>query len=375
MEARQKKYLSMRYLYKKNSYYFARLSQQRHLKKLKRKQKHCDKQHGKSGARKADEISSMAPSRIDLYNHRYHTEFVAFKQDLEKKADESAQSNYRKKLRICFRNTTHITAAAGLLMIATVDNIVAKHPLLKFTVTRPPKRNCQQSQYENLVDSVLVRVGFYKLIGHENIKRRCDAANVKCWKYAHGDDANGEIPARLIQELSSYGVQTNKLYRSCFEAVANATEHAYTDKVKAKRSFNLERWWFFVGVLDDKITVLICDLGHGIPDTLEVTQSKGMLSKIFDKLGLKTKPTEDCVLIRASTMVKESRTGKEFRGKGGTDVKTYVDQTDGSEMLILSNHGYYKYLGEDTPSKAYDNKMSVGGTIIQWTIPYIQVEE
>ncbi|MFC0174071.1 hypothetical protein [Vibrio comitans] len=365
----------MKYLYKKKSYNFARLALQRHLKNIKRKQKKKGQKCSSFGAKNADEVSAMAPTRIDLYNPRYHTELVMFKQELEKKADESSQSSYRKKLRICFRNTTHITAAAGLLMIATVDNIVSKHPRLKFAVTRPPNRNSKLGQLENLVDSVLVRVGFYKLIGHENIKRRCDAANVKCWRYAYGDDANGEIPARLIQELASYGVKTNKLYRSCFEAVANATEHAYTDKVKAKRPFNLERWWFFVGVLDDKITVLICDLGHGIPDTLETTQSKGMLSKIFEKLGFKTKPTEDCILIRASTMVKESRTGMEFRGKGGTDVKTFVDQTDGSEMLILSNHGYYRYRGQDSPSQAYDNKRSVGGTIIQWTIPYIEVED
>ncbi|WP_417507705.1 hypothetical protein [Marinomonas gallaica] len=366
----------MKHLNQKQKKYWPRLSKIRFLKKLKRKQRNIQIQKDKIKAGNHDEFSAIAPSRIDLYKSRYHTAFIDFKNDLESKAKAVCQSNYTKKLRICFRNTTHITAAAGLLLVATVDNIIGKYPQISFSVTRPPNRRTDPgTKTENLVDSVLVHIGFYKLIGHGDIKRRYDAKSVTCWQYAYGDDASGEIAATLIQKLATYGVKTNKLYRSCFEAVANATEHAYTDKIAQKTPFNLNRWWFFVGVLNDKITVLICDLGHGIPNTLEVTQSNSMLERLWKKLNLPSKPTNDCELIRASTIVKETRTKEEFRGKGGTDIKTFVDQTDGSSMLIFSNHGYYKYLGADKPSIAYDNKMSVGGTIIQWTIPYLESEE
>ncbi|EHV1350932.1 hypothetical protein ACN1YD_001666 [Vibrio cholerae] len=368
----------MKQLNLKKRIYWPRLSKIRFLKKLKRKDKNKQGKKVRSGYKNhcGDEFSAIAPARIDLYKPSLHKEFIEFKHDLEAKAKAACQSNYTKSLRICFRNTTHITAAAGLLMVATVDNIIAKYPQITFKVTRPPSsRIAPGTKTENLVDSVLVHLGFYALIGHGHIKRRCDAKSVTCWQYAYGDDASGEIAATLIQKLATYGVKTNKLYRSCFEAVANATEHAYTDKITPEKPFVLKRWWFFVGVLNDKITVLICDLGHGIPNTLEVTQSKRMLERLWSKLNFTSKPTNDCALIQASTIVKETRTKEEFRGKGGTDIKTFVDKTEDSSMIIFSNRGFFKYLGEDKPSIALDNKMSVGGTIIQWTIPYLDSDE
>ncbi|MDE1214233.1 hypothetical protein L9W84_11405 [Vibrio aestuarianus] len=316
----------------------------------------------------------IAPAYLDMYKPKNHNNFILFKENLEKQAKIVANNGAKAVLRICFRNTTHITAAAGLLMVATVDNIKSLYPKLKFKVTRPPNRR-HGLKSENLVDSVLVHIGFYKLIDHDHIKRRCNAKSVTCWSYAYGDDASGEIAAKLITNLSSYGIKTNKLYRSCFEAVANACEHAYTDKITPKNPFNLKRWWFFVGVLNDKITVLICDLGHGIPNTLEVTQDESLLSKIWKKLNLSSKPSEDCVLIHASTIVKETRTKEIYRGKGGADVKTFVDETDNSSLIIFSNRGTYRYSGKDKTSPAYDNRRSVGGTIIEWTIPYTDMEQ
>ncbi|EPW4737209.1 hypothetical protein [Vibrio parahaemolyticus] len=359
--------------------YWPILSTKRFQKRIKRQRVSLEKANGGMGSN-SNECLAVAPTFIDIYKPKNHTAFIAFKKDLEIKARQAAEKlneskNRRAFLKICFRNTTHITAAAGLLMVATVDYIKAKYPKLEFKVTRPPNRRVGLlMENQNLVDSVLVHIGFYDLIGHGHIKRRCDAKTVTCWSYAYGDDASGEIAAKLIQNLSQFGIKTNKLYRSCFEAVANACEHAYTDKVTRDNPFILKRWWFFVGVLNDKITVLICDLGHGIPKTLEVTQDENMLTKLWNKLKLPSKPTTDCTLIHASTMVKETRTKEVYRGKGGADVKTFVDETEHSSLIIFSNRGTYRYAGQDRPSKAYDNHSSVGGTIIEWTIPYTNSE-
>ncbi|MGY5612450.1 hypothetical protein [Vibrio brasiliensis] len=369
----------MRKFKRKTKIYWPRLSKIRFLKRIKRRKILNEKANGRAGSN-SNEFEAVAPTFIDIYKPKNHTNFIAFKHDLELKARQAAEKLVRGKdrrafLKICFRNTTHITAAAGLLMVATVDYIKAKYPDLEFKVTRPPNRRVGlQMENQNLVDSVLVHIGFYELIGHGHIKRRCDAKTVTCWSYAYGDDASGEIAAKLIQNLSQFEIKTNKLYRSCFEAVANACEHAYTDKIVRDNPFILKRWWFFVGVLNDKITVLICDLGHGIPNTLEVTQDQSILSKLWNTLKLTSKPSEDCTLIRASTMVKETRTKEIYRGKGGADVKTFVDETEQSSLLIFSNRGTYRYSGKDRPSPAYDNHSSVGGTIIEWTIPYTNSE-
>lgn len=364
----------MKRLSAKQRRYWPLLARKRFNRSCKRNQKIKIFEDGRVKHGEGSECVVIAPAYLDMYNPKNHTNFIRFKQDLQKQAKIVANSGPSAALRICFRNTSHITAAAGLLMIATVDNIKNQYKSIKFKVTRPPNRR-QGHESLNLVDSVLDHIGFYKLIDHEHIKRRCNAKSVTCWSYAYGDNASGEIAAKLIQNLSSYGIKTNKLYRSCFEAVANACEHAYTDKIVPDIPFKLKRWWFFVGVLNDKITVLICDLGHGIPNTLEVTQDESLLTKIWNKLHLNSKPSEDCTLIRASTMVKETRTKEVYRGKGGADVKTFVDETENSSLIIFSNKGTYRYQGKDKPSRAYDNSLSTGGTIIEWTIPYTDMEK
>ncbi|MGR5149648.1 hypothetical protein ACQKP8_24260 [Photobacterium alginatilyticum] len=362
----------MKKLTGKKRTYWPKLSDDRFRRALKRNKKTL-KSHSLNQKTK-NEVSVIAPAILDMYTPKHHTSFIAFKNEMDKQAEIAYASE--KPLRICFRNTTHITAAAGLLLVATVDNIINTYDNIRFRVTRPPATTTQDSKnHIHLVDSVLAHIGFYKLIGHGHIQRPCNTKSVTCWKYAYGDDASGEIAAQLLENLSSYGIKTNKLYRSCFEAVANACEHAYTDKIESPKPFSIERWWFFVGVLNDKITVLICDLGHGIPKTLEVTQEEGLLSKIWSKLNLTSKPSEECTLIRASTMVKETRTKEVYRGKGGADVKTFVDQTENSSLVIFSNRGTYRYKGENKPSRAYDNTLSIGGTIVEWTIPYVNANK
>lgn len=316
------------------------------------------------------DVIITAPAYVDIYNPRNHLKFIKFKNEVEKQSAVCASSD--KPLMLCFRDTYLITAAAGLLLIAFVDTLKHKHPDLKFRVSRPHKQPIKGSKKPiNIVDSVLSQIGFYELIGYPEYVSSSNVTSVKCWKYASSTESDGEIAGEILKQLPKGIISTSALYRSCIEAIANAAEHAYSKDVKTKKSFSTEKWWIFVGHLNNELIILVCDLGHGIPNTLETTQEASFMKALWSRLGFSSRPSSDCEFIRASTIVKETRTKMSHRGLGTTDLRTFVDKTEKSKMLIFSNKGYYSYHNPKSgrPSLALDNQLSIGGTIVQWSVP------
>ncbi|MCO4167096.1 hypothetical protein L0F67_08025 [Actinobacillus suis] len=275
-------------------------------------------------------------------------------------------------LKINFRETEVIDASACVALIATLDLIRYQYPKLKFKVVRPkakPQDNRRHSPYD--VDAVFCHIGLYKLLGH-NYTSHSSKENVKCWHYIFSDSTNGEITQPLLKELSEMGVNTKGIYSSYIEAIANAVEHAYSNKIPTKRKYPLKRWWMLLAVIENKLSLFVCDLGHGIPNTLEITQEPKLLEKVFALLNLKKishKATTDSAYIKAATLIKETRTALEYRGKGGADIRSFIDKTPNSKLIIRSNRGMYVYSGKNNNEILKESRYSIDGTIIQWIIP------
>ncbi|SPX40887.1 Uncharacterised protein [Haemophilus influenzae] len=108
------------------------------------------------------------------------------------------------------------------------------------------------------------------------------------------NSADGEITKPLLDELKSMGVKG--IYPSYIEAIANAVEHAYAQNIYSEREFPIKRWWMLLAILEGKLSLFVCDLGHGIPNTLEKTQKANVLSAIWNRLKQLGKPTKDCYI-------------------------------------------------------------------------------
>ena len=318
----------------------------------------------------------IAPSRIILAKEVSY-DLIVFKKELEEKAKLAAQSKSR--LKLSFRDTEVIDAAACSLLIAILDTIKSQYSSLKFHIVRPkPKPADYRKHIPYDVDAVFCHIGLYKLLGY-NYTSHSSQENVKCWHYVFSDNTDGKITEPLLRELSQMGVNTKGIYSSYIEAVANAVEHAYSEKVPTSRRFPLKRWWMLLAIIEGKLSLFVCDLGHGIPNTLEITQEPDLLSKIWNllrkKIGQKeTLATTDSAYIKASTLIKETRTALEYRGKGGADIRAFIDKTKGSKLIIRSNRGKYIYLGKDKRDFLRESKYSIDGTIIQWIIPITESE-
>lgn len=308
----------------------------------------------------------LAPLVIDFYKPKHFEQTNRFIDKLQKTIRNSYYSG-KHTVDISFRNTKYITAAAAIYLFAQTARSVRKFPGLSYTVSTAQAVQNRAESY-HIVDSVLNRLGFYELLGQKKRSYK-EIETVKCWHQDNGILADGGIAGSIIEKLSDIGIEQKILYRSSVEAISNAVEHGYDERIESGADISDKTWWMFAAVLDNKLTILVSDLGHGIPNTLEKTQTSNILEELWGMLGVKA--TKDCQYIHASTLVKQTQTQKANRGKGGKDLTTLVDHYPKSSLTIFSKRGLYRYHGKSLLKRAlsYDHKTAIDGTIVEWSIP------
>lgn len=312
-----------------------------------------------------------APPKINIYDQSDHEKTVEFLRDLRFKVSRNS------KVRICFRDTRQITAAGGLLFIAELDRLVNAFPYVKFSCIRPPiQHDAKYGNESYLTESVLNHIGFFKLVGLPE-KQLPSYPTVSCWKYSQGHVAEGAIAGRLLdhvnEQLSAH--DRKRLYRGAIEAISNCVEHAYPYPRPDGLGLNDRRWWMFVGVMMERLVVCVCDLGVGIPATVPKKHPIEKIREVLENLNMKG--TQDSEWIKVATMIKRSRTDLDHRGKGGKDIRELLQYYKGARLSIFSNKGCFRdWNREKRTSKEHvpfamidEQKKSIQGTIIEWTVP------
>lgn len=115
------------------------------------------------------------------------------------------------------------------------------------------------------------------------------------------------------------------------------------------------------------LSVVFCDLGVGIPNSLPFSDDAGWKKwyLIMSRLGLNKKG--DAKLIQGAIRHSRTRTRKHNRGKGLTQIVETIAATKGGMAIILSNRGWYQIQEGKETFGDYD--MSINGTIISWQMP------
>lgn len=312
-----------------------------------------------------------APPRINLYDQRDHERTVDFLKDLRFKISRNS------KVRICFRDTKRITAAGGILFIAELDRLVKAFPAVKFSCIRPPVQHDAKYGNESYVtEGVLNQIGFFKLVRLAE-KALPEYPTVSCWKHSQGSVAEGAIAGELLnhvnEQLSTH--DRKRLYRGAIEAISNCVDHAYPYPRPDGLGINDRRWWMFVGIMMERLVVCVCDLGVGIPATVPKKHPMEKVMAVLEKLNVKG--TRDSEWIQASTYLSKSRTEQKHRGKGGKDIRELLQYYKGARLSIFSNKGCFKdwnsakrISNDSVPLAMLDEqKKSIQGTIIEWTVP------
>ncbi|PSN08543.1 ATP-binding protein [Siccibacter turicensis] len=301
----------------------------------------------------------FAPEKIDYYqgkNYELTNKFLGEIHDCIKKG---------RRIFIDFRNTKKISAAAMLSFLAEVDVLIKKHKhgyrCINFS-----------HPYNEKIESILIQVGFYELLRKQKRTTK-EFEDVTFWKYTSGSCSEPILAKEMMGEIKKELAQraSKKLYRGFTEAMSNSVEHAYIDDKEHTETDDTAKWWTFAGIRDKQLIVVICDKGVGIPKTLPKTQGVSSLRALIANLGYSLDNVKDSIFIKASTEVQKTRTGERYRGKGLKDIKSVIDSIGTGYMSIFSNRGRYIYKGHsgNINEVTFDQKSSVRGTIIEWSIP------
>ncbi|HHN8544839.1 ATP-binding protein [Citrobacter cronae] len=270
-----------------------------------------------------------------------------------------------RKIFIDFSETKFISAAAMLSFLAEIDVLVTKSKFGANAVNfSHPK--------DEKTESILNQVGFYDIV-RKTKRATKDFDDVSFWKYTSGICSEPMLAKEMMIDIKKEIEKSasRKLYRGFTEAMSNSVEHAYIDDTDHDEEEGTAKWWTFAGINNKEIVIVICDKGVGIPKTLPKTQGFKILKDLISSLGFSVTNVKDSALIKASTMLQETRTLQKNRGKGLNDIKSVIDSIGSGYMGIFSNNGRYIYNGKTGKIKEVlsDHKTSVNGTIIEWTFP------
>ena len=216
---------------------------------------------------------------------------------------------------------------------------------------------------------VFKQIDFLRYMGVEDKKIKVYFNDVINWMFAHGSEIDAEQFSGLF--IKYEGRITPKLLTSLFkgmsEAMTNCIQHAYTAvRRDGLKIWNEEKsWWMFSQEKDGFITVALCDLGVGIPETFP----KNHKSWWEDIMHIINNKPSDSEIIQYATSGGISRTGKHYRGKGLKQAVSIPKTHKNSFVYIYSNKGVY-FVNNGKDGKIEFHK-SINGTIIVWRIPLL----
>lgn len=253
---------------------------------------------------------------------------------------------------------THRMAAEGTLLFkAELCRLVHSYPGATVTCIPPEDQK---------VSEVLKQVGIYELLGFKSeIKPSHD--DVINWRHAHGHGAQGEKYNEILGHYDGIIPErlATGLYVGITEAMSNCHHHAYIGRRRDGLNADPKSkdWWMFSQERDGKLTVVFCDLGVGIPETLPIKRPA-----LWKQLISMQKRPKDGKTIEAAVKESRSRTEKHYRGKGLKQLVEAIEQFPAARLLIMSNKGCYDYVANGS-TRVVNYRGSILGTLIQWTVP------
>ena len=300
--------------------------------------------------------------------------------DMTKKEDETLELvrdirkivlRQKRSLRLVFNGVQKIQPASLLLLLAEIHRCRLIHGQSKLTGTYPDKGS--------KLEKVFHSTGFFNLLGVKSrVKKEPKSFPVDYVEFISDIRPPQDLSKRFKIALFGEEIQLDilirkQLVRAIGEAVVNVGQHAYP-----KNSYHDHptkgRWWLsgHVNKKSAQLTIMFCDLGVGIPQTLPKRYPMEIIRSVLALLpGIKPNDGE---MIKAGMEIGRSQTMQSHRGKGLNDLRRIIDVAGEGELHIYSRKGCYRY----SPGKMDETRnldRTVGGTLIIWTLPLNKITD
>lgn len=335
----------------------SKIVSRRSNRRLRSKAKAAHKRAGKNFGTHRPTSKIQVPHALNIEGNKNRKQFLRFMNDLR-----NVLLDKNHKVILDFGETDVILPSAMILLVAEIDR--AKRIFKeKFKVSIANVKN-------KVVKQLLVQIGMYELCDSKPPKLNSDEFedNVRHWRYATAERADEDTNDAFasIEGLICSNLRKG-MWRGVSEAIINSVQHAYIAPrgVPGPR-MNHKRWWMFSQEKNDNLTVVVCDLGIGIPRSLPLNWEETLLAKLMSPF---TDQGTDAAALRASLTVGRTSTGQKHRGKGLPQIWAAVRGEKKAGILIHSNRARLSWSGETDSEACRQFEDSIFGTVIMWTVP------
>lgn len=309
-------------------------------------------------------IRLQVPEVLALFEQPERSQLLRFLAQMREAA------RLKKRTLLNFKNTQKLYPCGTLLFISELYRLIDYYDFGDYLIINYPDND--------VVEQLFQHIGFLGKLGKKN-RAVVTSDKVVHWKFLCGTNVDLSGVSTFHNDLiTSLGFEgADRLVAGIGEAITNCMHHAYLeDRNDGIPISNRKAWWLFVAKKDDEIHVVICDLGIGIPRSLEVNNPwpAVLFRSTLSSLGMDR--YHDSGYIETSLELGKTRTGQDNRGKGLPQIVDVVNQAKKGGLRIFSNRGFYNYNAINGKSSTREFGDSIFGTIIQWSFPisdYIKV--
>ena len=277
-------------------------------------------------------------------------------------------AGHRRRVHIDLASMEEVSVAGALVLAAEID----RWRRLKRAVLAPR----DTESWNPSVKRMLTSLGFFRLLGVELAE---DTENwhldkeVVVLQMVTDARADGEMIWEIGEHLSTVASvfeQDPVIYAALVEAAYNSTLHGYPEGYEYEFKPIRKRWWATACWYphENVVRFLVYDQGVGIAATLPRSRHWESVRNLLSKLPVVGGLAQDSssMIEAAIEVCRTSRSGG--HGKGLSDVVAPIKGLRGARVRILSGRGSYICYGDGRIEKG-DNALSLGGTLIEWTIP------
>lgn len=296
----------------------------------------------------------MAPKRFALESPISHADVTDFLVKLR-----SAIALGVRLVILDFSHTMQMVSAGTLLLYSELQRLRQLYPDVRL--------RCRPS-YDNTVNQVLQHLGIFSLLKFTSSVNPTQKSVVS-WRHATALDIDCENAGAILESYEALTrPQSKLLFKGMSEAISNVVKHAYDeDRDDDLKRYDQKRWWMFSREEANRLVLVVCDLGVGIPNTLERKNAGELLGRIMEVVTA-GRLASDADMIEAAMELARTRTRNPYQGKGMHDLKRIVESTQGAKLHIYSNRGLYAAeAGKELKKRNYPN--SILGTVVVWVVP------
>ncbi|EJL6429482.1 hypothetical protein O1C20_002599 [Vibrio cholerae] len=303
---------------------------------------------------------------------------------------KTENDNFHGSILLNLENVEKVDPTGCAFLFSYIEMFQELYPKVNIKVKYPNRIKPHPGSSVSTIqpNHVFNHLQLYKQLGSTKapICHTLPPSKLKVWETASFTNSDSSLVGQILENVCKKvpnvsSEQIPKIYKILIEAVNNCPEHAYDASFMIEKGLQYKKTRCLFAIMDNRLVVVVADLGVGIRYTLEHGKAKDSweVFKRFQRLIGKNKDfssrDSECLqgMINIKNVRERSSRYKEFdnRGYGGVDLQMAINSLKG-RLLVMSGRGSLMLDASNPDSvdvKPKDFDVGLNGTLISMSIP------